>query len=284
MDTERLRYFSTIVETGSLTKASELLGISHSGLSKSLQQLQDQLNIKLVRPQGRGLEITDQGQKIYQQSQEILKLVHQMKVPEVRSSQQIGIGLSEVLALGTAPEICSQLKEPLKIITTDIGDIELQILKQWIEFGVAFVPKPDPLLEYLELGEISFRVFGMKSFLGRDQNLIPFVTPASSYPVNPMSYKNRDGWPSESPRYVKFQVDQFSVALRLVQEGMAVGFLPAFVAKQYNEFVEVKKQLVEIKSFKAVRNSRKVYLVKLRDAEETPAMKKVCRIIRKIST
>lgn len=43
MDTKRLRQFCAIAETGSLTKAAELLHITHSGFSKSMKLLQDDL-------------------------------------------------------------------------------------------------------------------------------------------------------------------------------------------------------------------------------------------------
>ena len=78
MDTHRLRYFCTIAETGSLTKASEILGISHSGLSKAITALEDETNLQLFRPQGRGLEITKDGKWFYQKAQEILKIENEI--------------------------------------------------------------------------------------------------------------------------------------------------------------------------------------------------------------
>ena len=42
MDTNRLRQFCAIAELGSMTKASKLLHITHSGLSKSMKLLQEE--------------------------------------------------------------------------------------------------------------------------------------------------------------------------------------------------------------------------------------------------
>lgn len=65
MDTNKLKYFVAVAETGSLTKASKILGISHSGLSKAVSALETEAKLKLFRPQGRGLEITLEGKWFY---------------------------------------------------------------------------------------------------------------------------------------------------------------------------------------------------------------------------
>ncbi len=65
MDTNRLRQFCAIAETGSMTKASRLLHITHSGLSKSMKLLQEELGLELLRPCGRGIMLTEHGKLIY---------------------------------------------------------------------------------------------------------------------------------------------------------------------------------------------------------------------------
>jgi DNA-binding transcriptional LysR family regulator len=48
METQRLRHLCVVVETGGLREASRLLGISHSGLSKSLRLLEQELGVALL--------------------------------------------------------------------------------------------------------------------------------------------------------------------------------------------------------------------------------------------
>jgi len=64
METDRLKYFCVIVDTGSLTKAAEVLGVSHSGLSKAMSVLQGELGFKILVPKGRGLELTEKGREL----------------------------------------------------------------------------------------------------------------------------------------------------------------------------------------------------------------------------
>jgi LysR family transcriptional regulator, salicylic acid-responsive activator of bsdBCD len=68
METNRLKQFCVIVETGSIVKASQLLHITHSALSKSMRCLQEEIGFSLLRRQGRGLALTEDGLHIYQRA------------------------------------------------------------------------------------------------------------------------------------------------------------------------------------------------------------------------
>src|SRR6185312_3690600 len=61
---ERLRYFLVIAETGSLSKAAEAIGISQSGLSRQLRQLEDEIGRPLFMRTGRGVELNDIGTRL----------------------------------------------------------------------------------------------------------------------------------------------------------------------------------------------------------------------------
>lgn len=65
METNRLKQFCTIVEMGSLVQAAKLLHITHSGLSKSMHILQDEIGRVLFHSAGRGIAITEAGQTVF---------------------------------------------------------------------------------------------------------------------------------------------------------------------------------------------------------------------------
>lgn len=73
METIRLQQFRALVETGNMRRASDLLGMSHGGLSKSIKVLESELGVKLTAPDGRGIRITDAGMKIYTHSLDVLR-------------------------------------------------------------------------------------------------------------------------------------------------------------------------------------------------------------------
>jgi DNA-binding transcriptional LysR family regulator len=282
MDTYRLRYFCTIAETGSLTKASEILGISHSGLSKAISVLEVETKLKLFRPQGRGLEITDSGKWLYQKAQDILKIENEISAGIHTHPSVVRVGLSEALAMTCAGFVVREISQPLTILETDVGELESKILAGDLDFGFAFSPAFKTELEYLKIGHVIFNSFARADFLkDRDPEQYVFTVPATNLPFNPLGYKIRDGWPQEIPRVPKFSVSSFSIALDLLRVGESIVYMPNFVAHLENEKQPVFS-IVKVPSHRAAETKRQLFLVKPKTAEETKEMKKISKVLRKI--
>jgi len=64
MDIRQLRRFVTVADLGSFNKASEALAISQPSLSRSIQMLEDALDIKLFERSSRGIYLTAQGEEL----------------------------------------------------------------------------------------------------------------------------------------------------------------------------------------------------------------------------
>ena len=275
METNRLRYFCTIAESGSLTKASEILGISHSGLSKALSALQDEVKLQLFKAQGRGLEITHEGRWFYQKALAILKVADEIHLGVTKPNYVIKIGLSEVLALGCAVDLAREFKEPMVLLETDIGEIESKVLTGEIDFGLAFTVLPKPELEYLEIAQLKMNSYAHATLISKESvEKIPFIVPATNFPFNPLGFKSRDGWPQDIARNICFSVSTFAVALELVKSGEGASYMPDFIGE--------KHQFKKIKEHKAAETKRKVYLVKHKASQESAAMKKAAKVIRKL--
>jgi DNA-binding transcriptional LysR family regulator len=71
-DLNDIRIFALIVEKGSLTAASEALGVTKSMLSQHLASLEKELGVQLIRRTSRRLEVTDVGKRYYGQCAVIL--------------------------------------------------------------------------------------------------------------------------------------------------------------------------------------------------------------------
>jgi DNA-binding transcriptional LysR family regulator len=64
MDLRRLRTFVTVAEQGSVSKASLQLHISQPGLSRQIQELQQELGLRLFERVGRRLVLTAEGEQL----------------------------------------------------------------------------------------------------------------------------------------------------------------------------------------------------------------------------
>jgi len=67
-----LRSFCTLVETGHFTRTAERLFMTQSGVSQHVRKLEEQLGRPLLIRQGKRFELTDAGERLYQESREII--------------------------------------------------------------------------------------------------------------------------------------------------------------------------------------------------------------------
>jgi DNA-binding transcriptional LysR family regulator len=279
MDTDQLRYFCAIVESGSLTKAAELLSLSHGGLSKSMKHLQASLPIVLFQPLGRGLEVTPEGKAFYERTKAVLQqikaLVEMKPVPQNQK-----IGLTESLAITISGSIAEELGTSIGIFEMDSGELDHAVLSGQLDFGVTFVPYPQDGLEYLRITDFQLGAFtANKSFTLLPIDKIPFSVPLVEHLENPLSIRSRDGWPSSKvQRNEKYQVASLSIALDLVQAGLCAVYMPKFVAKAYHH--KLKSPLLELKLSPNLIVKRSLFLVKRKNLQETLSMKKVSKILR----
>ncbi|GIU13577.1 MULTISPECIES: LysR family transcriptional regulator [unclassified Shewanella] len=77
MKTEDITLFHRIVETGSLVEAADILNLPKSTLSRRLQALEDELNVKLFHRQSRAMTLTASGSHFYDKSTAMLAILGQ---------------------------------------------------------------------------------------------------------------------------------------------------------------------------------------------------------------
>ncbi|MES3039006.1 MAG: LysR family transcriptional regulator [Bdellovibrionota bacterium] len=288
METNRLRQFCLILETGSLSKAAELLGISHGGLSKSIAVLQDEMGMTLFQAQGRGLIPTDQGRKIYKQAQEILSKVDELKTQAADTSDQFyRVGVLEVFtgALFTKPLIAGMPEAKFQVLELNPGQIETAVLEDRIEVGFTYLPVTMEGLEHLQVVKFKFGIYSQKgAFKNMKVQDMPFVAPVAAAPTNPLGIKERDVWPDGLfPRKKKFQVNLLSTAMDLARNGQCAIYIPEFLAEHNNQTSLPAYQLEQI-PFPShfPRQEFYVYLVKRITTEENQIIKKLSSEIRKL--
>ena len=61
MDLKQLQYFVVSVESGSFKKAAEMLYTTQPHISKSIKNLETELNVQLLERKARGVEVTESG-------------------------------------------------------------------------------------------------------------------------------------------------------------------------------------------------------------------------------
>ena len=74
LDTDQLRSFAAIVDTGSFTRAAERVNKTQSAVSMQIRRLEEQLGRPLFVKAGRGVKLTDDGEKLVDYARQMLQI------------------------------------------------------------------------------------------------------------------------------------------------------------------------------------------------------------------
>ncbi len=281
METNRLKQFCTIVETGSLTKAAELLGITHGGLHKSLRVLENDLGFTLTIGKGRGIEITEQGRKFYPSALEILRTVEKALQKDSKpESTEYKIGSLEIFLkllpqyLLTTPTF---LDRRISFQELSPGQIEMAVQKRILDVGITYIPMPTEGIEYLRIGKFRMGIFcAQTKFASKPLSEIPFVVPSTTLNSNPMDILNSDGWKeSLFLRRVEFKASSLATAIEIVKVGKAAIFIPIFLKNFFGITLHEIKNPIGT-------NTRDVFLVLPTNKVESKEEKTVAKALRHI--
>ncbi|MGY0373711.1 LysR family transcriptional regulator [Clostridium sp. JNZ J1-5] len=97
MDIRQLKYFLTIAEEGSISRAAEKLHMAQPPLSQQLKLLEEELGVKLMERSTRKLQLTDIGKMLQHRAKQILELVD----TTIKEVKDISEGLQGTLSIGT---------------------------------------------------------------------------------------------------------------------------------------------------------------------------------------
>jgi DNA-binding transcriptional LysR family regulator len=290
METNRLRAFRAVVETGSLRQAAELLRISHSGLSKALKALEVELGLTLLMPSGRGIVVTDDGQRVYARSTEVLAAVDALinATPEPER-EVIRIGSFEVF---TAYFVAAMVREHFGTAAVEVHDLvpgrlEEALLTNKVDIGITYDPLPRTGVDYTKVTSIRMAPYVRHdAFVESAIEDIPFVVPVQPLEGTPSGVRGSDAWPeTRFPRRIVYRVDLLTTGLALVTEGLCAIFMPEPIAHHHDATTTARLRLRELPHPKGMRPiTRDVFIVKRESTPESPTMRKIARTLRHLNT
>lgn len=288
METNRLRQFRVIVETGNLRKAAGLLGISHSGLSKSMKALEAELGFPVFHLSGRGLVISDRGMRVYERSLHLLdELDRLLGTAESKPTTILRIGSFEVF---TSYFMGALLKNYLPEAAVEIhelvpGRLEEALAFNRVDIGITYEPVPRKGIDYVKITNLLMGAYALQGrYQAHELAQIPFVVPVSPLEGAPSGVKGRDAWPDEKiERYIRFRVDLMSTGLEIVRQGLGAIFIPRFVAELHNESIAPENRLEALTLPKGLNQVRReVFIVKRESTTETQEIRQLAKALRNI--
>jgi LysR family nitrogen assimilation transcriptional regulator len=109
MDFKQIEYFVQVAELGSFTRASSVLQVAQPALSRQIRALEVDLHQPLFSRNGRGVALTEAGQRLLAHGRGILQQVQRAR-QDLEDQRGAATGL---LSIGLAPSVSRTLTAPL---------------------------------------------------------------------------------------------------------------------------------------------------------------------------
>ncbi|KGI78263.1 LysR family transcriptional regulator [Oleiagrimonas soli] len=192
---------AAVVEAGSFSRAGELLGMSASGVSRSISRLEERLGVRLVDRTTRALHLTSEGAGLYERAVQHLEGIAEAANYVSGASETV----RGTLRVGLNPIFAQHILAPkLPLLRERYPDLELIVLQQadvgdlvteGIDVAVRFGPQPPSTMTSRLLLETRVLTVASPEYLARygrpkrpeklvDHDCIQYIDPRNNKPFS----------------------------------------------------------------------------------------------------
>ena len=131
MELRHLRYFTTVAAEGSFSRAAEKLHIAQPPLSRQVQQLEEELGVRLL-DRGRPLTLTEPGRYLFEQGRQILQRIDEMRAMTKRIAKGMVLQFNVGFVASTLYDALPELIRRFRIIApgAEVNLLEMTTLEQ----------------------------------------------------------------------------------------------------------------------------------------------------------
>lgn len=140
MELRVLKYFLTVAQEGSITRAAALLHVTQPTLSRQLMQLEEELGVRLFHRNRRRVELTEEGQLLERRAQEIVLLTDRAKQECTQHgsvlSGEIAIGCAETMSMSALAGAMAAFRQMHPLVRFSVYSGVADDVKERIEKGL----------------------------------------------------------------------------------------------------------------------------------------------------
>lgn len=240
MDLRALRYFRTVAECGSFSRASDLLRISQPAVSRTIRELEAELGKELLTRGREGARLTEAGRILFEHSAQLLRQVEQA-ASEVRRGTA---ALAGRLTVGMPPGVGHLLAPPLLArFGADYPDVEVRVIggfssqlhdmlaRRQVDLAFAHDPLPQRGLKVTPLLREEVFVVGLAGQVPEGVDGLPsgeIVKLPLILPSRPnASRRLLDAWAAREGLWIeaRYEVDDHVITSGLVKAGLGVSLM-----------------------------------------------------------
>ena len=245
MDWDKLKIFPTVAEASSFTKASTILNLSQSAISRQIQSLENELKIKLFERHARGLVLTDNGEYLFKTAHEVISKLKDVESTLSGEKDKLNgkLTVTTVVSFGTTwltPRIQEFMSlNPNIEVELIFDDKELDLSTRQADIGI-WMRRPKQL-NYIQKKFVNFNyhIYGSNNYLEKNgypktvkdlnnHNFITYGRGAPSPVFNP-DWALKLGIKDGKKRKPVMKVNSVYGLLLAVQSGVGLAALPDYI-------------------------------------------------------
>ncbi len=259
MDWDKLKIFHAVAEAGNFTKATYILNLSQSAISRQIQSLEQELKTQLFERHARGLSLTENGEYLFKTAREVISKLKDVESTLMDKKNKLSgkLTVTTVVSFGTTwltPRIQEFMKlNPEIEIELIFDDKELDLSTRQADIGI-WMRRPKQL-NYVQkkLIDINYHIYGSTKYLEQNghpktlqelnkHNFISYGKGAPSPVFNP-DWALKLGVKDNKKRKPVMKVNSIYGLLLAVQSGVGLAALPDYITISVPNIIKVLPQI-----------------------------------------
>ena len=255
MDWDKLKIFHTVAEAGSFTKASTILNLSQSAISRQIQSLEKDLKIHLFERHARGLVLTNNGEYLYKTAHEVISKLKDVEATLGEDKDEINgkLVVTTVVSFGTT-WLTPRIKEFMDLhpgieIELIFDDKELDLFTRQADVAIRMRRPKQLNLIQKKFVDFNYHIYGSNKYLEkngypknlRDLDKHKFITygKGAPSPVYNPDWVLKVGTKEVKKRKSLMKVNSVYGLLLAVQSGVGLAALPDYITYNINGISKV---------------------------------------------
>ena len=259
MDWDKLKVFHAVAEAGNFTKATYVLNLSQSAISRQIQSLEQTLKTQLFERHARGLSLTENGEYLFKTAHEVISKLKDVESTLIDKRDKLSgkLTVTTVVSFGTTwltPRIQEFMKlSPEMEIELIFDDRELDLSTRQADIGI-WMRRPKQLNHIQKkLIDIHYHIYGSAKYLEQyghpktvsELNKHKFISYGKGAPspvFNP-DWALKLGVKDNKKRKPVMKVNSIYGLLLAVQSGVGLAALPDYITVSVPNIIKVLPQI-----------------------------------------
>ena len=255
MDWDKLKIFHTVAEASSFTKASTILNLSQSAISRQIQGLETDLKVQLFERHARGLVLTENGEYLFKSAHEIISKLKDVESNLSGQKDKINgkLVVTTVVSFGTT-WLTPRIKEFMDLhpdieIELIFNDVELDLATRQADVAIRMRRPKQLNLIQKKFVDFNYHIYGSNEYLEKngypktlkDLDKHKFITygKGAPSPVYNPDWVLKIGAKDGKKRKSVMKVNSVYGLLLAVQSGVGLAALPDYITHNISGITKV---------------------------------------------